>query len=129
MTAILTRSGVAKMPADPDLIPGILARWGLGQKRRLRRAFDVGGQQEHGGKRWVPLAPATGTGTPLKDSGSLKRSIFAKVSGVSVLFGSNSPIAIYHQNGTRTIPKRPVVVLTRRDLTMLKNDLKKTLEA
>lgn len=116
------------MPADPKLIPEILRRWGVKQKRRLRQAFAVGGHQNHGGERWTPLDPESGPGLPLTATGSLRASLFFRVSGVSLLLGSNSKVAIYHQNGTKTIPKRPIVVITRQDLNELKTDLKRTLE-
>ncbi|MCZ7608500.1 MAG: hypothetical protein M5U25_21145 [Planctomycetota bacterium] len=117
------------MPADPQLIPGVLQRWAGKQLARLRGAFLTGGHHTHGGERWVTLDPATGTRTPLVLTGSLMEATFARVSGLVVHIGNSSPIAIYHQNGTRSIPKRPIVVVTRSDLNELKQDLKKTLEA
>lgn len=117
------------MPRSPfDIIPKVLTNWGRKQKNRLIRAFSVGGHQLHGGDSWVPLDPSTGGGVPLSESGSLKRGTFYKVSGVSVIVGNSSRIAIYHQNGTRSIPKRPVVVVTKRDIAELKQDLKKAVE-
>ena len=117
------------MPANPDLIPGILQRWAKGQIARLRQAFKVGGHQLHGGATWVPLKPTTGLRTPLNKTGALAASVFVTVSGVSVLIGAAASYAIYHQNGTRSIPRRMVIDLTRTDLEMLKRDLKRTLES
>ena len=117
------------MPADPKLIPQILQRWSRKQLEKLRFAFSVGGHQLHGGDRWVPLSFESGIRLPLRVTGALERSIFVSVSGVSVLIGSTSPIAIFHQNGTRSIPRRPVVELTRQDIESLKLDLKRTLES
>jgi len=115
--------------ANPfDIIPQILSRWGAKQKSRLKRAFAVGGHQAHGGKRWVPLSPSTGTRLPLVKTGALMNSMFFKASGVSVVLGSNSTYAIYHQNGTKSIPKREVVVITKRDIAELSVELKKAVE-
>lgn len=117
------------MPADPRLIPVVLQRWGSKQLNLLRQAFAVGGHHLHGGERWRALSPDTGLRSPLTVTGSLRESLFVRVSGVQLLLGSGSRIAIYHQNGTRTIPKRPIVVITRQDLNELKQDLKRTLES
>ena len=122
------------MPADPNLIPQILQRWADKQLKLHRDAFRVGGHQRHGGDRWAPLAASTieakgGLATPLVKTGALSRSIFAKVSGTTVLISSDSSYAVYHQNGTTTIPQREVVFVSKRDKEQLKADIKRTLES
>lgn len=114
--------------ANPfDLISRVLNDWGSKQKRRLVNAFSVGGHRLHGGKQWAPLKRSTGR-TPLVNTWAMRNAMFFKASGVSVIVGNRSSYVIYHQNGTRSIPKRPVVVITKKDLSELKSDLKKSIE-
>jgi len=122
------------MPADFKLIPVVLQRWAAKQATLIKGAFNAGGHHLHGGERWTPLKISTieakgGISTPLVSTGALRSSIFYRASGTVVALGSSSPIAVYHQNGTRGIPKRPIVVITRQDVERLKQDLKRTLES
>ncbi len=114
-----------------DLVDNVLEAWGAQQVGRLRAAFLVGGHHAHGGTRWAALAPSTvkrkGHPTILVDTGNLAASMFHDVSGMAVVYGAQSKIAVYHQYAVR-IPRREPVALTRQDLDSLKADLKWTLE-
>ena len=114
-----------------DLIDDILKDWGAQQVSRLRAAFLVGGHHTHGGTRWPALAPSTirrkGHATILVDTGKLAASLFHDVSGMAVVYGAQSKIAVYHQYAVR-IPRREPVALTRQDLDELKHQIKYTLE-
>ena len=114
-----------------DLVDNLLEEWGAQQVARLRGAFLVGGHHAHGGTRWAPLAPSTirrkGHATILVHTGGLAASLFHDVSGMAVVYGAQSKLAVYHQFAKR-IPKREPVALTRQDLDGLKAELKYMLE-
>lgn len=120
------------MPADPKEIAIALQAWAIGEESRLKGAFAAGGHHLHGGDRWMPLAGSTieakGSTLPLLNSGRLANSIFVKVSGVVAIVGSNSRIAVYHQNGTRSIPQRKIIEVTKEDIERLKFEIKRRIE-
>lgn len=86
--------------------------------RRVDRGFDTG--QDAMGKPWTPLAPATirrkGHGTILVDSGDLRDSFTWGIRGTpgrgadyELEIRSDDPKLSYHEFGTESIPKRPVL--------------------
>jgi phage gpG-like protein len=116
-----------------DLIPRVLNRWGVRQAGRIRQAFVRGGHAHHGGSQWAPLAPSTirrkGHATILVLTGGLANSFYYTPSDRSVVFGSTSNLAVIHQFSKRPqLPRREVIVATRRDIEEFKADLKFTLE-
>jgi phage gpG-like protein len=73
-----------------------------------------------GGVKWkLPLAPSTikkrrkGSASPLNDSGDLKRSTNTASGARSIFFFATAKYAGYQQFGTRTIPARPFLPITR----------------
>lgn len=67
---------------------------------------------------WANLAPSTvddrlrkgfSPDDPLLRTGDLRRSYGRKVAGATAVVGSTSPIALYQEQGTSTIPPRAVV--------------------
>jgi len=121
------------MPDKSATIQQVLRRWAAQQKSLLEKAFQVGGHQHHGGEIWTPLAENTaeakGKFIPLVGTGRLSKSFFFKVSGTTAMVGNSSNIAIFHQDGTKSIPKRTIVTMTRQDIDRLKRDLKQALES
>lgn len=75
---------------------------GLLHLRMIDAGFRRGGQESP----WPPLAPGTvagrrgGSSKPLQDTGRLKQSFDYRISGNSVIVGSNLQIAEYHEEGT-----------------------------
>lgn len=99
-----------------------LRRWGASQVALLKRAFDAGGHSFHGGPSWAPREEATG---PMLggSGGSLAQALFVSFAGTKLLLGNRSPIASYHHYGTKELPARPIVVVTKADVQRLKTDL------
>jgi phage gpG-like protein len=76
------------------------------------------------GVRWKPLAPQTiakrkdNSSTPLIDKGPLSESMATSYGARTINFGTNIKYAGYQQFGTRYIPARPFLPITRAgDLT------------
>jgi phage gpG-like protein len=121
------------MPADPKEIAIALQTWAKGVKASIQGAFAAGGHQLHGGTKWAPLADSTikakGHSLPLIRTGALSRSIFLQVAGVTAWFSTRKDYAVYHQNGTRTVPQREVIVVSKQDMGNLKTEIKRRVEA
>lgn len=62
-------------------------------------------------RRWAPLSPNTiaqrGAGKPLQDTGRLRQSFTAQVSGNEVSVGTRNKIAPFHQYGTSPYSIKP----------------------
>lgn len=108
-----------------SIIKGTLTRWGAAQVERLKQAFNVGGHLLHGGAQWPPNKDGS---SPLKGTGQLKNSTYFVVQGQTVELGNSDPVAVFHQNGTKDLPKREVVVVTGQDIAELKRNLQIELE-
>lgn len=71
------------------------------------------------GVRWKPLAPQTiakrkdNSSTPLIDKGPLSESMATSYGARSINFGTNIKYAGFQQFGTRYIPARPFLPITR----------------
>lgn len=104
----------------------VLGTWAKKVSSDIFLSFIVGGQHLHGGTKWVPLKNAFRT--PLYRTGNLQSKSFMRLSGLNVSFGNSSPYAKFHQYGTKTLPVRKVVDVTRSDIEKLKSTLKSTLE-
>lgn len=94
---------------------------------RLRRVGIEGGHQNRGGTRW----PLKEDRTPA-DLGSIPRQtrgrVFVRTANVlDVMFSNNHPAARYHQEGTKDLPKRPVVEITIQDIRRLQGYIQKSL--
>lgn len=116
-----------------EIVESVLKAWGNEELGKQKKAFDRGGHLFHGGPQWRPLSPSTlredtGSPLPLSDSGGLKRDSFISFAGTSLLIGNKNRLAAIHHTGTRTIPARPIVVVTQQDLNELKAELKRALE-
>lgn len=106
--------------------PRVLNDWSKDQIRRLKGAYAAGGHQRHGGRRWQPEEEP---GLPmLVGSGAMRRSTKARVRGTRVTLINDSPIAEFHQEGTSSLPKRPLIVVTMKDNRELHLKLKVGLE-
>jgi phage gpG-like protein len=72
-----------------------------------------------GGVPWKPLAPATiekrleKSASPLNDTNALKKSTNTANGARSIFFFATAKYAGFHQFGTRTIPARPFLPITR----------------
>lgn len=101
------------------------------QKNNLEQAFLVGGHQNHGGERWVPLSPKSEArkrkagyiGGILVRTGALSKSINGSLNNRTLKWWSNDPKVSFHQHGTRFMPSRPVIVTTKQDVSNLVGDL------
>ena len=71
------------------------------------------------GVRWKPLAPQTiakrkdNSSTPLIDKGPLSESMATSYGARTITFGTNIKYAGFQQFGTRYIPARPFLPITR----------------
>ena len=71
------------------------------------------------GIRWKPLAPQTiakrkdNSSTPLIDKGPLSESMATSYGARTITFGTNIKYAGFQQFGTRYIPARPFLPITR----------------
>lgn len=84
--------------------------------RRTRQLHER--QVDPWGNRWRPLSPYTvrkkGHATILYDTGRLLRSYHWRLEGNNaVRFGTDVPYAAVHQFGTKRVPRRPILPLTK----------------
>ena len=115
---------------DPRIRPiaeSTLKSWGANLEAAHIRAFQFGGHQMHGGDSWAVLSESTvkqkGFRTVLVRTGALQDSIFVDVSGLNLLIGTDKKYAVYHQTGTRHMPQRKVIDITRQDIDALVKSL------
>lgn len=75
---------------------------------RIREEFLVG--RDPYGNPWEPLKrPRMGFGGPLLKTGRLQNGMRKRVSKKMVKIYNNRPYAPFHQNGTKSIPARPML--------------------
>lgn len=94
----------------------------------MLRAFSANGHAFHGGQQWVPRKEPEG---PVLGgaAGRIAQGTNTTVTGTRLSLKNTSDLAGYHQHGTKDIPARPVVVLTRPDIEQIKKMLKRDVEA
>ena len=105
--------------------PRILTSWAKGQVGRLKGAYQAGGHQRHGGKPWFPKK---GFGRLLLKTGAMRRKTGSRVTGTRATLFNTADYAVYHQEGTRHLPKRTLLLVTRKDSNKLRARLKIGLE-
>lgn len=85
--------------------------------------------EREGRPRWPALADATiaqrirrghWPGKILQATGKLAASWTQRAERTRAIVGSNYPLALYHEKGTRHMPARPVLKLTARDIGEIK---------
>lgn len=98
-----------------------------------KAAFD--GQHEPGGAAWAPLRPSTiarkGHNRILFETGALMTSLVSlggpgninATTERSLLFGTDIPYAIFHDQGTSRMPARPPVGMSEETLDKLCNKI------
>ena len=89
----------------------LLKRWGVLVQQEIDRNFQAGGRPP-----WVPLRPSTiaarrkGSDKPLRNTGALQRSFDHELGPRHVTVFSRSPVAVFHEFGTRgpypIVPKK-----------------------
>ena len=106
-----------------------MRRWAELERAKMRAAHGAGGHPHHGGRRWKrrkqayrhPLLLRTGRlqrGTNFTLRGSNQY-------GSRVTFFNRVPYARNHQFGTRHMPARPPLEISRRDVGTLKTRITK----
>ena len=93
-----------------DLSPA-LEQIGAMLVESVRRNFDEGGRPE----KWEPLKGKNAARTPLVKTGGLRDSIRAALENGAIELQSPLPYASFQQEGTRTIPARPFLVVQEED--------------
>lgn len=81
----------------------------------LRAIGQRGGHQSRGGSRFAPRKQGSG---PMLGSIPSRTQVTARGSTMLVA-KNNHPAASYHQTGTRNMPARPPIELTRQDIKNL----------
>ena len=114
-----------------QIAEGALFRWGNKLLADHQLAFPSGGHQNHGGSRWVNLAPSTirskGHSIILFKTGALERSIQVRVAGLNLIIDSDIPYSFFHQFGTKKMPQRKVIDITDQDIRGLVGELTRSL--
>lgn len=105
--------------------PRILTKWAKRQVKVLKEAYAAGGHQRHGGLRWKGKSEP---GPLLIGSGTMRRRTKATVKGTRVILGNDTPYAIFHDEGTKELPKRTLIVVTSNDNRLLHGQLRIGLE-
>lgn len=86
-------------------------------KRLITMTFSS--QASPVGAKWKPLSEKTiarrrkGSSTALVDTGVLRNSVATSSGPRTILFGTNVPYAGFQQFGTKRIPARPFMPITR----------------
>lgn len=86
---------------------------GKAMVEEIDKGFDKG--QDAMGNKWAPLSASTiargGNSTILVQDGTLRDSFNYHVDNkdLKVTVGSSDPKVIYHEYGTKDIPKRPIM--------------------
>src|SRR5437763_185235 len=108
-----------------DNMFGVLTKIALDMLESERKLFESGGRR--GGGSWKKLKPDTikrkGHDKILVDTGMLKSSLtelgapfqVMDITKTTIRFGTDDPIAIVHDLGLGTVPKRPIIKFTRFD--------------
>lgn len=117
----LARKMSAMMKRTQDMTPAM--KVGAESVQRLiQKTFQTSASPV--GVGWEPLAEATvkrrrkKSNTPLVDTGKLRLSMATSFGARTINFGTNTKYAGYQQFGTRFIPPRPFLPITRSgDLT------------
>lgn len=95
-----------------------LERGAEDELQKIDEGFETG--TDALGRPWEPLSAETirrkGHDTILVDRGDLRQSFGVTREGNRVYLHSDSPIIGYHEWGTRTIPRRPILGPARADL-------------
>ena len=117
----LARKMSAMMKRTQDMTPAMK----VGAEaidRLMKKSFDVSRSPTDIG--WAPLTDETikkrrkNSSTPLVDTGMLRKRTVARAGARTIYFSSNVAYAGYQQFGTRYIPARPFMPITRSgDLT------------
>jgi phage gpG-like protein len=110
-----------------------LIKWGAAQEVRIKQSYPRRGHLFHGGIQHRPLATSTiarngGRTVPLLDTGQMMRGTFTRFAGKMLMISNGDWKAKFHQYGTKTIPARPMNVVTNEDIGELKAILKQKLE-
>lgn len=111
-----------------------LVKWGAAQELRIKQSYPNRGHLFHGGIQHRPLAASTiarngGRTVPLLDTGEMMRGTFTRFAGKMLMISNGDWKAKFHQYGTKTIPARPMNVVTDEDIADLKKQLKARLES
>jgi len=112
----LARKMSAMMKRTQDMTPAM--KVGAEAVKRLI-TMPYNNYVSPGGVPWKPLAPATiekrleKSASPLNDTNALKKSTNTANGGRSIFFFATAQYAGLQQFGTRTIPARPLLPLTR----------------
>lgn len=112
----LARKMSAMMKRTQDMTPAMKVG-AQAIQRLMTKTFDNSASPT--GKQWKPLAPQTiakrkdNSSTPLIDKGPLSESMATSHGARSINFGTNVPYAGFQQFGTRYIPARPFMPITR----------------
>ena len=86
-------------------------------QRLIQKTFQTSASPT--GEKWEPLAEATvkrrrqNSNTPLVDTGKLRLSMATSYGARTINFGTNTKYAGFQQFGTRYIPARPFLPITR----------------
>lgn len=113
----------------------------IGQYLKQTHRYSWNNEQEPDGTPWEELLPATWEkkkkkqqpNMMLRAHGDMLRDLITQSSADALEFGLNSDYAVYHQYGTKNMPARDVLGISREDndeiLNIIANHIKSTLQA